>query len=173
MIIIDQVVDGCITVYDMVFSKYYYLTIGILLIVLTSFYLLYLNYELIELYVPKNSKLFKSIKLIDNKNNKNNNQFNQLIEFKKLDKKCYNILYNVNEMIGSQQNLTEENVFNDSYLLKLNEAKNIFYSVKRNKKLVKSNYILLKILNKIKNYNIDKNDIDDTIIYLIILVLNK
>lgn len=94
-------------------------------------------------------------------------------KYKKTDSKCYRVLYDVYNMIGTAINIENSEMFDEKYLLKLNEAKKIFYGVKRNKNLVKSNYLLSKILKKISTFEINKNEIDDTIIYLIVLILNK
>jgi len=100
-------------------------------------------------------------------------RFNSINRMTKLDNKCYMILYNTYNIIGSSTNIKKSEIFDEKYLLKLNDAKNIFYEVKRNKKLIKSNYLLMKIFKKINLYDIDKSEIDNTIIYLILLVLNK
>jgi hypothetical protein len=122
-------------------------------------------------------KMFnKFYKLAFEKINQNLNpadKFNSINKIKKLDNKCYMILHNTYKMIGSFVCVEKSEIFDEKYLLKLNEAKKIFYGVKRNKQLIKSNYLLLKIFNKIDLYGIDKSEIDSTIIYLILLVLNK
>ena len=100
-------------------------------------------------------------------------KFNLINKMTKLDNKCYMILYNTYDMIGSSIDVKKSEMFDEKYLLRLNDAKNIFYGVKRNKKLIKSNYLLMKIFKKISLYDIDKSEIDNTIIYLILLVLNK
>jgi hypothetical protein len=103
----------------------------------------------------------------------NSKKINFINKISKIDNEYYSIFYNVYKMIGSTININKTEIFDEMYLLKLNEAKNIFYEVKRNKKLVKSGYLLFKIFKKINLYDIDKSEIDSTIIYLILLVLNK
>ena len=71
-------------------------------------------------------------------------KFNLINKMTKLDNKCYMILYNTYDMIGSSIDVKKSEMFDEKYLLRLNDAKNIFYGVKRNKKLIKSNYLLMK-----------------------------
>ena len=100
-------------------------------------------------------------------------KINLINHIHKLDKKYSDILYCTYNVIGSNILIDKNEIFDDESLFKLNEAKNIFYEVKKNKKLIKSNYVLLKIYRKIIYYDIDKSQIDNTIIYLILLVLKK
>lgn len=146
--------------YEIIFSGYFYFFI-FMIFILFIFFMLYKKFDLIINLITNHSKLA------------NNVEITPISKYKKLDNKYYAILYNVYNMIGSTLNAEKYRIFDEKYLLKLNEAKNIFYGIKRNKDLIKSNFLLLKILKKIRTYDISKNDIDDTIIYLIVVVLNK
>ena len=147
-------------IYEIIINKYYYLTVCIIFLLL----ILYFTYKRFD-------KIFNLINVHPKIANKV--AFSTINKYKKLDNKCYTLFYHVYEIIGSTINNGKSDIFDEKYLLKLNEAKKIFYGVKRNKDLIKSNFILLKILKKIKTYEIPKNEIDDTIIYLMLLVLNK
>ena len=143
--------------YGPIIENYYFISISLFLLFFITCFYIYLN---------KISKITScNIDLID--------KINATNKLKVTDKKYYDILYNTYVMIGSSINIEKSEIFDEKYLLNLNEAKNIFYGVKRNKNLIKSNYLLLKIFHKINLYEIDKSEIDNTIIYLILLVLNK
>lgn len=137
-------------------NYYFILVIFLLLFIIVFFYAIY-------------NKFYKITELKLNSTDK----FNSINKLKKLDIKYYKILYNTYSIIGSNIIVDKSEIFDEQYLLKLGEAKKIFYGVKRNKQLIKSNYLLLKIFQKICLYNMDKSEIDNTIIYLILLVLNK
>lgn len=143
--------------HEIIVKNYYFiLLIFLVLFIILFFYTIY-------------NKFYKITELKLNSTDK----FNSINKIKRLDVKYYRILYNTYTIIGSSINVDKSEIFNENYLLKLGEAKKIFYGVKRNKELIKSNYLLLKIFQKINLYNIDKSEIDNTIIYLILLVLNK
>lgn len=148
------------SIYEMLISNYYYFTICMIFLLFVLFMIYKKFYQIFNLIVvcPKLA---------------NKVEIESMNKLKKLDKKCYTLFYNVYDMIGSTVNIEKSDIFDEKYLLKLNEAKKIFYGVKRNNNLIKSNFMLLKILKKIKSYEIPKNEIDDTIIYLMLLVLNK
>jgi hypothetical protein len=146
-------------IYEIIISNYYFSVFIIFLVVLL--YLIYKRFDTILKIIPVHPTIANKIEL------------GSINKYKKLDNKCYSLFYRVYDMIGSTLNIEQSEIFDEKYLLKLNEAKKIFYGVKRNKELIKSNFILLKILKKIKTYEIAKNEIDDTIIYLMLLVLNK
>jgi hypothetical protein len=146
-------------IYEIIITNYYFSVCIIFLLVVL--YLIYKRFDTIFKLIPVHPTLAKKIDL------------GSINKLKKLDNKCYTLFYHVHDMIGSTINIEKSDIFDEKYLLKLNEAKKIFYGVKRNKELIKSNFILLKILKKIKTYEIPKNEIDDTIIYLMLLVLNK
>lgn len=99
--------------------------------------------------------------------------FGTIEKHKKTDLKCYGVLYNVYIVIGTEINMDNIELSSDTYLIKYNQAKRLFYGVKRTKDLIKSNYMLDKIKNKMSLYNVEKNEIDETIIYLIMVVLCK
>jgi hypothetical protein len=148
------------SIYEVLISKYYYFTMCMIFLLFVLF-VIYKKFDKILNLMAIHPKLANKVEM------------GSINKFKKLDNKCYTLLYNVYDMIGSTINIGKSEIFDEKYLLKLNEAKKIFYGVKRNKDLIKSNFLLLKILKKIKTYEIPKNEIDDTIIYLILLVLNK
>lgn len=137
-------------------NYYFILVIFLVLFIIVFFYAIY-------------NKFYRIRELNLNSTDK----FNSINKLKRLDIKYYKILYNVYSIIGSSISADKSEIFDEKYLLKLGEAKKIFYGVKRNKELIKSNYLLLKIFQKIYLYDIDKSEIDNTIIYLILLVLNK
>ena len=137
-------------------NYYFILVIFLVLFIIVFFYAIY-------------NKFYKITELNLNSTDK----FNSINKLKKLDIKYYKILYNTYSIIGSNIIVDKSEIFDEQYLLKLGEAKKIFYGVKRNKQLIKSNYLLLKIFQKICLYDMDKSEIDNTIIYLILLVLNK
>lgn len=147
-------------IYEFFFVQYYYLTIGLFWIILL-FYLITKNFDKVMQFTLVPPEIVNKVEI------------GTTNKYKKIDTKCYGILYNVYNMIGSTINVEKSEFFDEQYLLKLTEAKKIFYGVKRNKDLLKSNYLLIKILKKMRSYEIAKNEIDDTIIYLIVLVLNK
>lgn len=146
-------------IYEIIIGNYYFSVFIIFLVVVL--YLIYKRFDTILKIIPVHPTIANKIEL------------GSINKYKKLDNKCYSLFYRVYDMIGSTLNIEQSDIFDEKYLLKLNEAKKIFYGVKRNKELIKSNFILLKILKKIKTYEIAKNEIDDTIIYLMLLVLNK
>jgi hypothetical protein len=148
------------SIYEVLISKYYYFTMCMIFLLFVLF-IIYKKFDKILNLMVVHPKIANNVEL------------GSINKFKKLDNKCYTLFYNVYNMIGSTINIEKSEIFDEKYLLKLNEAKKIFYGVKRNKDLIKSNFLLLKILKKIKTYEIPKNEIDDTIIYLMLLVLNK
>ena len=148
------------SIYDTLVSGYFYFFLMLTLLVFFVF-MLYKKFDKMLNLITLHPQIANKVEITP------------VNKYKQLDNKCYTVLYNVHNMIGSAINVERSEIFDEKYLLKLNEAKKIFYGVKRNKDLIKSNFLLLKILKKIKTYEIPKNEIDDTIIYLIILVLNK
>jgi hypothetical protein len=148
------------SIYDTLVSGYFYFFLMLTLLVFFVF-MLYKKFDKMLNLITLHPQIANKVEITP------------VNKYKQLDNKCYTVLYNVYNMIGSAINVERSEIFDEKYLLKLNEAKKIFYGVKRNKDLIKSNFLLLKILKKIKTYEIKKNEIDDTIIYLIILVLNK
>ena len=144
-------------IHEIIADKYYFIFIIIfLLCVMMGIYKIY--YKFIKVAPVK-------LHLITN--------FDPVKKIKKLDNECYMILYNTYNLISSNINVQKSEIFDEKYFLKLNDAKRIFYGVKRNNNLIKSNYLLLKIFKKMNLYNIEKKEIDNTIIYLILLALNK
>lgn len=148
------------TLYELIRIKYFYITIGIL----TIFYLSKITIKIFN-------NLTNNIVLHPYFANKVN--IGIITKYKTVDIQYYEFLYNVYKIIGSSVKIDKSDIFDEAYLLKLNEAKKIFYEVKRNKNLVKSNYLLIKIFKKIQRYDIKTSEIDDTIIYLMMLILNK
>jgi hypothetical protein len=146
--------------YEIFFIHNFHLTIGMIFLLFLG-YSLYKNLNKILNHMVLHPKIA------------NNVDAGTTNKYKKLDNKCYDILYKVYNLIGATINIDNSEIFEEQYLLKLNEAKKIFYGVKRNKNLVKSNYLIVKIMNKIKSFEINSDEIDDTVIYLIVLVLNK
>lgn len=145
--------------YGTLFIENFYLTFGIIFLAFLIYWFNKTYHKLIDLFI--NPKVIKSVDLGNNNN------------LKKLDSKCYNILYGVYNMIGANIDTDNSEIFDEKNLNKLDEAKKIFFGVKKNKNLIKSNYMLIKILKKIKMFNIETIDLNDTIIFLIVLVLNK
>ena len=146
-------------IYEIIFTNFYLIACIIFLLIIL--YLIYKRFDAILNLIAAQPKITNKVTI------------GPVNKFKKLDNKCYTLFYHVYDMIGSTIDNGKSDIFDEKYLLKLNEAKKIFYGVKRNQELIKSNFILLKILKKIKTYDIPKNEIDDTIIYLMLLVLNK
>lgn len=143
-----------------IFVKYFFIIFGIIFItylMITNFFDKILN--LIILY-PK----------IVNKFNIGIND-----KYIKIDTKCYPILYNVYNLIDkSIINININKILIDKQsLLQINNARQIFYGVKRNKNLIKSSCLLIKIFDKFNYLQFNKYEIDDIIICLIVLVLNK
>jgi hypothetical protein len=148
------------TLHELYHIEYFYLIIGISTI-LYLFKILLKNFNKIKNLIVKHPQILDNSDIVT------------ISKFKKMDLNCYAILYNVYKIIGSSTSIDKSEIFDEEYLFRLNEAKKLYYEVKRNKFLVKSNYLLIKIFNKIKTYEISKNEIDDTVIYLIVLVYNK
>lgn len=193
-----------------ILSKYYYLSIGIILILLTIFFLIYLNYNnisskmekiygftffksLLGLFLTKNESHKKKIynefkkdkkykyknKLEETKLEKETKlkqeykqEYKLISKNKLLDNKYYDILIKIYNAIGAVIIAPEQNEFNEIYILKLNEANNILFDIKRNIKLTKSNYILDKIIDKLSKFKINSDDLNDVIIYLLVIQLN-
>jgi hypothetical protein len=148
------------TLYELYHIEYFYLTLGIFAI-LFLFKIMLKNLDKITNLIVLHPQIVNKIEI------------GSISKFKKIDLNYYTVLYNVYKIIGSSIGIDKSDIFDDEYLFKLNEAKKLYYDIKRNKSLVKSNYLLIKIFNKIRTYGINKNELDDTVIYLIMLVFNK
>jgi hypothetical protein len=156
--------------YNFIISKYYYLSVGICSIIITIFFIIYLNYDILSLYVQDVviiRTLIKIINYLKNIFNKKKDKINDLQD----DKYCKLLIKIIEYLDNNKLNIDKDYKRCDN--LKKNSAISILYDIKRNNKYEKSYNLLLKIIKKIEEYKIRKDFINDIIIYFLIKELDK
>jgi len=169
---------------NILFSRYYYLFIGLSSILITIFFIIFLNYDLIATKcnnIPIIKNIIKIINYLSSGNKKkytninSNNDILIINNDKELDEKYTNIMNKIYEKINKNNFMNEyrNSKYTVNNSLKKQEAIKILDLIKRNNNYIKSNYVLRKIIEKMLNANLKRDDINNIIIDLVIQEITK
>jgi hypothetical protein len=154
--------------YYILFSRYYYLLIGLMTILLTIFFIFYLNYDIISTSCNNIPIIRNIIKIVNYlygcfNNKKISNNENNNISINE-DQEYMNILNRIYVKI-SVNNYTIKEDPKDKQ--KKKDAIHFLYKIKNNNQYIKTNFVLHKIVKKLVKLNKKKDEINNLLINLL------